>query len=139
LSWGPLAGGWLSGQYGKDKSNVSMRVQRQPSRYDLSVPANQRKLEIVTELATLAEQAGLSLIELALAFVLEHPAISAAIIGPRTVEHLESQLSASDIELETSVLDRIDDLVAPGTNVNPRDDGWSPSVLAHTHLRRHYR
>ena len=80
------------------------------------------------------------MIELALAFVLEHPAVSAAIIGPRTMEQLESQLTAPDIRLEAAVLDRIDEIVAPGTNVNPEDAGWSPSVLSNPRLRRrHFR
>jgi len=83
-----------------------------------------------------ADEAGVSLIELALAFVLEHPAVSAAIIGPRTMEQLESQLSAPGIRLEPAVLDRIDQIAAPGTNVNPEDAGWAPSVLANPRLRR---
>jgi aryl-alcohol dehydrogenase-like predicted oxidoreductase len=140
IPWSPLAGGWLSGRFGKGKENVSARAQRIPARYDLSLPGNQRKLEVVTELAQVAEEAGLSLIEMSLAFVLEHPAISAAIIGPRTMEQLESQLSAPDVQLEESVLDRIDEIVPPGTNLNALDAGWSPSVLANPRKRRrHYR
>jgi aryl-alcohol dehydrogenase-like predicted oxidoreductase len=138
IPWSPLAGGWLSGQFGAGKENSSRRAQRAPGRYDLSIPANQRKLEIVTELATVADEAGLSMIELALAFVLEHPAVSAAIIGPRTMEQLESQLSAPDIRLETAVLDRIDEIVAPGTNVNPEDAGWTPSSLTDARRRRRH-
>jgi aryl-alcohol dehydrogenase-like predicted oxidoreductase len=140
IPWSPLAGGWLSGRFGEGKENVSARAQRIPARYDLSLPGNQRKLEVVTELAALAEETGLSLIEMSLAFVLEHPAISAAIIGPRTMEQLESQLSAPDVRLDESVLDRIDQIVPPGTNLNPLDSGWSPSVLANPKKRRrHYR
>ena len=140
IPWSPLAGGWLSGSFGQGKENTSRRASRVPGRYDLDLPANQRKLEIVTELAGVADQAGLTLIELALAFVLEHPAISAAIIGPRTMEQLESQLTAPDIRLEAAVLDRIDEIVTPGTNVNPEDVGWSPSVLSNPRLRRrHFR
>ena len=85
LSWSPLAGGWLSGSFGAGKANVSRRSERLPGRYDLTLPANQRKLEVVTELAAVAEDAGISLIELALGFVLEHPAVTSAIIGPRTL------------------------------------------------------
>ena len=140
IPWSPLAGGWLSGQFGEGKANVSRRAQRLPARYDLTLPANQRKLAIVTALAQLADEAGLTLIELALAFVLEHPAISSAIIGPRTMDQLESQLSAPEITLDPAVLDRIDELVSPGTNVNSDDGGWSPSVLANADARRrHYR
>jgi aryl-alcohol dehydrogenase-like predicted oxidoreductase len=94
-------------------------------RYDLSLPANQRKLEAAEALAQLAEEAGMSLIEMAIAFVINHPAVTAAIIGPRTMEQLESQLPAADIELSADVLDRIDKIVTPGTNLNPADGGWS--------------
>ena len=136
LSWSPLAGGWLSGSFGAGKANVSRRSERLPGRYDLTLPANQRKLEVVTELAAVAEDAGISLIELALGFVLEHPAVTSAIIGPRTLEQLESQLPAADHRLDPAVLDRIDELVAPGTNVNPEDAGWHPSVRADASQRR---
>jgi aryl-alcohol dehydrogenase-like predicted oxidoreductase len=139
IPWSPLAGGWLSGKFGAGKENVSRREARLPARYDMSLPANQHKLEIVTELTTLADEAGLSILELALAFVLEHPAISAAIIGPRTMEHLESQISAPDIKLEAAVLDRIDEIVPPGTNVNVDDAGWAPSILTNARKRRRHR
>jgi aryl-alcohol dehydrogenase-like predicted oxidoreductase len=139
IPWSPLAGGWLSGKFGAGKENVSRRAERLPARYDMSLAANQRKLEIVTTLSTLADEAGLTIIELALAFVLEHPAISAAIIGPRTMEQLESQLSAPEIQLEPAVLDRIDDIVPPGTNVNPEDAGWAPSILTNACKRRRHR
>jgi aryl-alcohol dehydrogenase-like predicted oxidoreductase len=139
IPWSPLAGGWLSGRFGEGKDNSSRRAARIPERYDLTIPGNQRKLEAVIELTTLASDAGLSLIDMAIAFVLEHPAISAAIIGPRTMEHLESQLSASEVILDADVLDRIDEIVAPGTNVNPVDAGWSPSILTNAHRRRRHR
>ena len=136
LPWSPLAGGWLSGAYGEGKENTSRRSARLPERYDLTIPANQKKLEIVNELTTVAKEANLTLIESAIAFVLQHPAISAAIIGPRTMEHLNSQLPAADVRLESSVLDRIDELVAPGTNVNPGDAGYIPAALRDPALRR---
>jgi aryl-alcohol dehydrogenase-like predicted oxidoreductase len=140
ISWSPLAGGWLSGAFGAGKENTSRRAARLPTRYDLSLPGNQKKLEVVGALENVARDAGLSLIDLALAFVLEHPAVSAAIIGPRTMEHLESQLGATDIVLEQAVLDRLDEIVAPGTNLNVDDAGWAPSVLAKANRRRrHYR
>ena len=138
IPWSPLAGGWLSGSFGAGKPNTSRRSAMIPARYDMSIPANQRKLEIVTELTALADEANMTLIELSLAFVLEHPAISAAIIGPRTMEQLESQLSAPEIRLEPAILDRIDEIVPPGTNVNGEDAGWSPSVLTRAHRRRRH-
>jgi aryl-alcohol dehydrogenase-like predicted oxidoreductase len=138
LPWSPLAGGWLSGQYGEGKTNVSRRAARLPARYDLSIPANQKKLELVIQLTKLADDAGLTLIELALAFVLEHPVVSAAIIGPRTMEQLESQLAAPNVRLDASVLDAIDAIVPPGTNVNPEDSGWIPPVLSNLRRRRRH-
>jgi aryl-alcohol dehydrogenase-like predicted oxidoreductase len=138
IPWSPLAGGWLSGRFGEGKENTSRRAERIPARYDLSDPGNQKKLSVVTELATIAEKAGVSLVELALAFVLEHPAISAAIIGPRTMEQLESQLAAPEIVLDADVLDHIDELVPPGTNFTEADAGWSPRVLSKAKLRRRH-
>lgn len=96
----PLAGGWLSGGYGEGKANTSRRSERLSARYDLAIPENQKKLEVVNQFAKLAEESNLSLMHLALAFVLEHPAVTSAIIGPRTMEQLESQLDAADLRLE---------------------------------------
>jgi aryl-alcohol dehydrogenase-like predicted oxidoreductase len=107
-----------------------------PARYDLSIPANQRKLDAADALAELADEAGLSLVEMAIAFVIRHPAVTAAIIGPRTMEHLESQLGAADVELSDDVLDRIDEIVPPGVNVNPRDAGYDNPALEPEALRR---
>jgi aryl-alcohol dehydrogenase-like predicted oxidoreductase len=81
-------------------------------------------------------QAGITLIELALAFVLRHPAVTAAIIGPRTMNHLESQLTAADIQLSNDVLDRIDEIVAPGTTINVADNGWTQQSLNPGQRRR---
>jgi aryl-alcohol dehydrogenase-like predicted oxidoreductase len=137
IPWSPLAGGWLSGRYRKDADAPrSTRAERLPQRYDLSLPANQRKLEAADALAELADEAGLTLIEMALAFVIEHPAVTAAIIGPRTMEHLESQLRAVDVELTPDVLDRIDEIVEPGTNISAADAGWQNPALAPAARRR---
>jgi aryl-alcohol dehydrogenase-like predicted oxidoreductase len=139
LPWSPLAGGWLSGSYGEGKANTSRRSERIPGRYDLSIPGNQKKLEAVNELTKLADESNLSLIHMALAFVLEHPAVTSAIIGPRTMEQLESQLDAAELRLDTAVLDRIDEIVPPGTNLNPDDGGWIPPSLSDATKRRHPR
>jgi aryl-alcohol dehydrogenase-like predicted oxidoreductase len=137
IPWSPLAGGWLSGRYRKGKETpTSLRAERIPGRYDMSLPENQRKLEAADRLAQLAEEAGMTLIELALAFVLQHPAVTAAIIGPRTMEQLESQLAAPEIRLDASLLDRIDEIVPPGTNLNAADAGWEPPSLLLPSLRR---
>jgi aryl-alcohol dehydrogenase-like predicted oxidoreductase len=130
IVWSPLAGGWLSGRWRKGAGELTSRRSAMiPQRYDLSLPANQAKLEAADALATMAEESGNSLIHIALAFVIRHPAVTAAIIGPRTMEQLESQLGAADIQLDASVLDRIDEIVAPGINVNPADGGWQNPAL----------
>jgi aryl-alcohol dehydrogenase-like predicted oxidoreductase len=137
IPWSPLAGGWLSGKWRKDQDLPgSRRAERLPQRYDMSIPGNQRKLDAAEELAQLAEQAGMSLIHMALAFVMRHKAVTAPIIGPRTMEQLESQVGAADIELSDEVLDRIDEIVPPGTNVNPADTGWDNPSLKPSARRR---
>jgi aryl-alcohol dehydrogenase-like predicted oxidoreductase len=137
IPWSPLAGGWLSGGWRKGQdAPQSTRADRLPARYDLSNPANQRKLDAADALARLADEAGMSLIEMALAFVIRHPAVTSAIIGPRTMEHLESQLKALDVTLSDDVLDRIDAIVPPGTNVNPADGGYSNPALEPAARRR---
>ncbi len=137
LAWGPLNGGWLSGRWRAGATHMeNSRSGAIAIRYDLSVPDNQRKLAIVEELALLAEKAGISLVHLAIAFVLRHPAISAAIIGPRTMEHLESYLGAADVVLDDDVLDRIDELVPPGSDVSYLDFPWKPPALTNPMLRR---
>jgi aryl-alcohol dehydrogenase-like predicted oxidoreductase len=139
IPWSPLAGGWLSGRYRKETdvpTPVSAERRRLAERYDLSLPANQRKLEAADQLAELADEAGMTLIEMAIAFVIRHPAVTSAIIGPRTMEHLESQLGAADVELSDDVLDRIDEIVPPGTNLNPADGGWVNPALEPAARRR---
>ncbi len=137
IPWSPLAGGWLTGRWRKGQEPPeSTRAQRIPARYDLSRPENQAKLEAADALARLAEEAGMTLIHLALAFVVNHPAITAAIVGPRTMEQLESQLGAVDVRLDGSVLDRIDEIVPPGRNFSRADAGWTPPALEDASLRR---
>ena len=136
LSWSPLAGGWLSGAFGEGKKNTSRRSAMLPDRYDLSLPMNQQKLAAVVELEKVAADAGHSLLELALAFVLAHPAVTCPIIGPRTMEQLESQLATADITLKEDVLDRIDEIAPPGQNIGGADPGWSPPSVADKSLRR---
>ncbi|MEP6462287.1 MAG: aldo/keto reductase [Frankiaceae bacterium] len=137
LPWSPLAGGWLTGSYRRESDvPTSRRAERMPARYDLSNPDNQRKLEAADALAVLAEAAGISLIHLALAFVLQHPAVTAPIIGPRTMAHLDSQLGAMDVALSADVLDRIDEIVPPGVTLSRVDEGYVPPALDDPFLRR---
>ncbi len=120
IPWSPLAGGWLSGRYRKGQEiPKSTRAERIPGRYDLSTPENQRKLDAADALGQLADEAGITLIEMAIAFVIRHPAVTSAIIGPRTMEHLESQLTAADVVLSDDVLDRIDEIVRTGRQHQP--------------------
>jgi aryl-alcohol dehydrogenase-like predicted oxidoreductase len=137
IPWSPLASGWLSGGYRKGEDlPASQRSDRLPQRFDMSLPANQRKLEAADALGRLADDAGIPLIQLAIAFVLRHPAITAPIIGPRTMEHLESQLPAADVVLDDAILDRIDEIVPPGTNLNPADSGFANPGLEPAARRR---
>jgi aryl-alcohol dehydrogenase-like predicted oxidoreductase len=137
IPWSPLAGGWLSGRYRKGQDLPdSRRAERMPSRYDMSLPENQAKLDAADALAQLADEAGMSLVHLALAFTLAHPAVTAPIIGPRTMEQLETQLGAADIALSPDVLDRIDEIVPPGTTFNNIDRGYAPESLTDPFARR---
>ncbi len=137
ITWSPLAGGWLAGGYRLGQPQPpSTRSGRIPGRFDMSLAVNQRKLEAVEQFTLLAEEAGLTLIQLAIAFVLEHPNVTSAIIGPRTMEQLESQLAAQDVRLSADILDRIDEIVAPGVTINPVDSGFIPPSLSPAARRR---
>ena len=139
LTYSPLAGGWLSGRWRKgaaDLAPTSPVRQRLTARFDLSLPANQAKLEAADALAQLAEQAGMSLVQMAIAFVLNHPAVTSVIVGPRTHEQLDSQLAALEVGLPLDLLDRIDEIVAPGTTLNPADTGYDNPALQPNARRR---
>jgi aryl-alcohol dehydrogenase-like predicted oxidoreductase len=139
ICYSPIGAGWLSGRYRKGAENqgpVSPARQRLANRFDLSLPENQRKLDAVEQLSQLADETGITLIELAIAFVLRHPAVTAAIVGPRTMDHLESQLSAADVVLSNDVLDRIDQINPPGVTINHADNGWTQPGLLQPALRR---
>jgi aryl-alcohol dehydrogenase-like predicted oxidoreductase len=120
MTYSPLAGGWLSGRWRKGSDQPgSTRSARLPERFDLSLPANQRKLEATEQLAQLADDAGIPLLRIAIAFALNHPAVTAAIIGPRTMEHLESQLPAADVGLDEALLDRTTRSSRPASTSTP--------------------
>jgi aryl-alcohol dehydrogenase-like predicted oxidoreductase len=137
LVWSPLAGGWLSGKWRKGQAAPETgRARRMAGRYDLDDPVNQRKLDAADALAELAEKNGTTLVELAIAFTLRHPGVTSAIIGPRTMEQLTSQLPAADLQLSDEVLDAIDEIVPPGTNVRADDAGYLPPSLTDRSLRR---
>jgi aryl-alcohol dehydrogenase-like predicted oxidoreductase len=130
FTWSPLSGGWLAGGYRKGhKQPWSSRGERLKALYDMSIPANQRKLEATEALHLLAQDAGMSLMEMALAFVTSHRAVTAAVLGPRTVDQLEEQLNATSAVLTEDILARIDEIVPPGVTVNPTNSGWMPPAL----------
>ncbi len=137
LTWSPLASGWLSGKWRKgEEAPATRRAERLPQRFDLTLPENQRKMDAAEALAVLADEAGISLVHLSIAWVLRHPAVTSAIIGPRTMEHLVSQIGAESLTLETSLLDKIDAIVPPGTNVVATDAGWQNPALKPEARRR---
>jgi aryl-alcohol dehydrogenase-like predicted oxidoreductase len=138
IPWSPLGGGWLTGKYrkGTDIDLSRGRAGRTPQRFDPSLPGNARKLDLIEELVSVADQAGCSLTHLAVAFVVAHPAVSAAIIGPRTMEQLTDLLAGAEVTLDDATLDRIDEIVPPGTNVHVDDAGWQPPAVAQAWRRR---
>ena len=134
LAWSPLAGGWLSGAIRAGQALSTNRSKILPDRFD---PAkNRTRLDAVEQLAKIADQAGLTLIQLALGFVTAHPAVTSAIIGPRTLDHLHSQLAAADTVLSSDVLDAIDAVVAPGVDLAPEEKIDTPPALLDASLRR---
>ncbi len=137
LSYGPLAAGWLSGKYrvGGEQPE-SARADLIPGRFDITLAQNQRKLHAAEELATLAQKYELSLVQLAVAFALTHPAVSSVIVGPRTPEHLSSYLAAVATTLEEDLLDAIDDIVVPGSHFVERDTGRDLPALTRAERRR---
>ena len=133
-----LAGGWLTGRI-RESTGVDMtkgRAQRIPQRFDPSLPGNVAKLAAVEDLVKVAADTGVSLIHMALAFVVGHPAVTSAIIGPRTMDQLTDLLAGASVTLDDDVLDRIDQIVPPGMTLNPADSGWQPPVLADPAARR---
>ncbi|MBA3653532.1 MAG: aldo/keto reductase [Actinobacteria bacterium] len=137
IPWSPLAGGWLSGKYrlGQDLPTEG-RAAMLPQRFDPAIPENARKLELIEELLKVAADAGCSLAHLAVAFVIAHPAVTSAIIGPRTMEQLTDTLAGASVSLSDDVLDRIDAIVPPGTNIAADDAGYVPPALQQSWRRR---
>ncbi|MEO7059785.1 MAG: aldo/keto reductase, partial [Lapillicoccus sp.] len=135
LVW-TLSSGWLSGAVREGQEITTNRSTVIPQRFDLAVPANRAKLDIVEQLAKLATEAGLTMIQLALGFVTNHPAVTTAIIGPRTMDHLDSQLAAADTLLPADVLDAIEAIVAPGVDLSPEEKIDTRPPISDASLRR---
>ncbi|MEV5093333.1 aldo/keto reductase [Streptomyces rochei] len=136
LVWSPLASGWLSGAVRAGREIATHRSATLPDRFDTALPANRARLDAVERLVRVADEAGLTLIQLALGFVTAHPAVTAALIGPRTVDHLRAQLAAADTVLPADVLDAIDEIVAPGTDLAAHEKFDTPPALLDASLRR---
>ncbi|MGC0318321.1 aldo/keto reductase [Kitasatospora acidiphila] len=136
LVWSPLASGWLSGAVREGRQITTSRSALMPQRFDLTVPSNRARLDAVEQLAGVADEAGLTMIQLALGFVTAHPAVTSALIGPRTLDHLHSQLAAVDTVLPADVLDAIDAIVAPGVDLAAHEKHDTPPALLDPSLRR---
>ncbi|HEU5002231.1 MAG TPA: aldo/keto reductase [Actinomycetota bacterium] len=144
LVWSPLDGGWLTGKYSRGRpipedSRIARAATWGPkgaARYHLQRPGNQNKLDLLEQLATVAEQAGLTMTHMAVAFTLVHPAVTATILGPRTVEQLKDLIGGAMIRLDADTLDAIDRIVAPGSIVERADRGWNPPWMARKTRRR---
>ena len=134
LVWSPLAGGWLTGKYRRGESAPpGSRADTNPDHFDVG---NEAKFDAAERLAAIADDAGVSLTHLALAWVVEHPAVTAALIGPRTIDQLHDLLGAAELRLDAATLDAIDEVVAPGRNLNHDDAGWTPPDLDASRRRR---
>ncbi len=136
LVWSPLASGWLSGAVRAGRDIATSRSKVLPERFDLSLPVNRARLDAVERLAAVADGAGLTMIQLALGFVTAHPAVTSALIGPRTPDHLRAQLAAADTVLSADVLDAVDEIVAPGVDLAPHEKFDTPPALLDASLRR---
>ncbi|MFD2082605.1 Predicted oxidoreductase [Actinopolymorpha cephalotaxi] len=136
LAWSPLASGWLSGAVRAGREVTTNRSKLLPERFDTTIPANQARMDAVEQLAVVADKASLTMIQLALGFVTAHPAVTSALVGPRTLDHLHSQLAAADTVLSADVLDAIDEIVAPGVDLAPQEKHDTPPALLDPSLRR---
>jgi aryl-alcohol dehydrogenase-like predicted oxidoreductase len=139
LTWSPLNSGWLTGRFRRGEPIELTEFRRVIAhKFNLDLPGNRRKVEAVEQLLTMAEEAGVSLTHIALAFAATHPAVTSVILGPRTIEHLTDQLAAAKVRLDEGILDRIDEIVPPGVTLNPSDIDYSRPALADTEQRRRH-
>ena len=138
LTWAPLASGFLTGRYrkGQPVDLSTGRAKLTPARFDPAIAENVRKLGVVEQLVELASEIGCTLPELALAFPVAHPAVTSVIIGPRTMDQLDAALKGAALTLDDAVLDQIDQIVPPGTDLYQADGAWRPPALTEPALRR---
>ena len=139
IPWSPLAGGYLTGRYRKGGDiPAGSRLANRSFDDPRARAVHEQRLDAVEELLKVAADAGVSLTHLAMAFVVEHPAVTSAIIGPRTMDQLDDLLAGVDVRLDAGVLDRIDELVPPGTSISGADP-WQPRALSRKERRRRSR
>lgn len=130
LVWGPLGQGLLTGRVRKNQDNDLRRAGLARHLND------ERRLDVVEHLVTLAEEAGLAMTHLAMAFTIVHPGVTSALLGARTMGHLDDLLAGLDVTLTDDVLDRIDEIIPPGTDVGTLDQAYQPPALENPSLRR---
>lgn len=130
LVWGPLGQGMLTGRVRRGQDTDVRRAQMHKAFSD------DRRLDVVERLIPLAEEAGLSMTHLAMAFAIAHPGVTSALLGARTMEQLDDLLAGVDVALTDDVLDRIDEIVPPGTDIGTLDQAYVPPALQNTSLRR---
>ena len=130
LVWGPFGQGLLTGRVRKGGRNDLKRAQLARHLTD------ERRLGVVEQLIPLAEQAGMPMTHLAMAFTTAHPGVTSALLGPRTMDHLDDLLAGTEVELSDDILDEIDEIVPPGTDVGALDQDYQPPALRNRHLRR---
>ncbi len=131
LVYSPLAGGLLTGRYRKGQQADSHR-----SRFGFRHLTDERRLDVVEQIVPLAEKAGLPMTHLATAFVIAHPGVTSAIIGPRTMAHLDDLLAGADTTLDDEILNQIDEIVPPGTDIGALDMAYVPPAISSLPLRR---
>ncbi|QHY93743.1 General stress protein 69 [Streptomyces sp. S4.7] len=131
LVYSPLAGGLLTGRYRKGQRNDTHRAG-----FGFKHLSDEHRLDAVEQLVPVARDAGMSLTHLATAFAISHPGVTSAIIGPRTMDHLDDLLAGAGTGLSDDVLDRIDAVVAPGTDVGTLDTAYAPPAVGQARLRR---
>ncbi|MGO9504482.1 MAG: aldo/keto reductase [Streptosporangiaceae bacterium] len=130
LVWGPLGQGMLTGRVRKGQQTDLRRA------HIFRHLNDERRIDAVEQLIPLAEQAGLPMTHLALAFAIAHPGVTSAIIGPHTMEQLDDLLASADVTLTDEILDQIDEIVPPGTDVGTLDQAYLPPALLNSSLRR---
>lgn len=130
LVWSPLAQGLLTGRVRKGQQTDLRRTAMFQHMRD------ERRLDAVERIVPVAEQAGLKMTHLAVAFSIAHPGVTSAIIGPRTMEHLDDLLAGLDVVLTDDVLDQLDVIVPPGTGIGHFDMAYIPPAVQHPRLRR---